>query len=606
MTRLYVSATSLFFSIFLGTASASLQLTPIDPKEWDYQKAAHLIERAGFGATPAQIKRIAQLTPKEAVRSIVYFEGLQNLELPPFEHSGVFEPGLDPFPPSRPATTNLATQTGEALGIKVKTSGNRPLQPVVNKFFYWLRASRLETDRVAYWWAQRMLVSNRPLQEKMALFWHGHFATNEDKVRDYRKMLKQLQLFQSQGLSDFRTLLLSVAQDPAMLVFLDAGVNVKGSPNENFAREVMELFSMGVGNYSEQDIREAARAFTGWNYQGLDFVINPEQHDDDEKEFLGEKGNFDGIDIIDKIIDQPVTAEFIASKLYKFFVSEELTVEGKKQLGHLLRDNNYRFQPFLETLFASKEFYEPKNTGTRVKSPVELVISTYRKLGLEDLPGAPDFNLLTEALGQRLMHPPTVAGWSYGRSWITPSLLIERGNFALDLVFPDIGFIPKDRYPIYGSGSEILAVHRRLRAGENMASATRPADMESYSEMDESMMTAASSLVNREEAFNTRYGSYRGWQMAIERVKPIERDIARLDLTSMVMSNELATPLDVVNYFSDRFLTVNLDDTTKILLAKAFETELGTSDVLASRSVLEEPLRILLHLVLSRPEYQLG
>ena len=272
----------------------------------------------------------------------------------------------------------------------------------------------------------------------------------------------------------------------------------------------------------------------------------------------------------------------------------------------MLRENNYRFQPFLETLFYSKEFYDPKNIGTRVKSPVELVISTYRKLGLNDLPGAPDFNLLTEALGQRLMHPPTVAGWSYGRSWITPSLLIERGNFALDLVFPDIGFIPKDRYPIYGSGSEILAVHRRLRSGENMASATRPADMESYTEMDESMMTAASSLINREEAFNTRYGSYRGWQMAIERVKPIERDIARLDLTSMVMSNELSTPLDVVNYFSDRFLTVNLDEKTKNLLADAFEIELGTSDILASRSVLEEPLRILLHLVLSRPEYQLG
>ena len=164
----------------------------------------------------------------------MYFEGVPaDAVMPPFNHSGVFDPGLDPFPPSRPATTEAAKADGEALGIQVKPAGNRPVQPVVNKFFYWLRASSLESNRIAYWWTNRMLTTERALQEKIALFWHGHFATNEDKVRDYRKMLKQVELFQAQGLGNFHSLLLAVARDAAMLAFLDAGINVKGSPKWN-------------------------------------------------------------------------------------------------------------------------------------------------------------------------------------------------------------------------------------------------------------------------------------------------------------------------------------------------------------------------------------
>src|SRR5262245_12393319 len=159
-------------------------LTPIRRAEWNHDSAAHLLERAGFGGTPEEISVLAALTPNEAVRRLVYFQSIDNSHLAPFDHSGVHDPGLEPFPPSRPAVTKLAKDTGEALGIKVKPGGNRPLQPVVDKFFYWLRASSLETQRVAYWWANRMVASRRPLEEKMALFWHGHFAINETKVRD--------------------------------------------------------------------------------------------------------------------------------------------------------------------------------------------------------------------------------------------------------------------------------------------------------------------------------------------------------------------------------------------------------------------------------------
>src|SRR5690349_24497339 len=162
-----------------------------------------------------------------------------------------------------------------------------------------------------------MLASQRPLEEKMTHFWHGHFAANEAKVRDYRKLLGQLELFQKQGTGKFRDLTVAVAQGPAMLSFLDAGVNVKGASNENFAREIMELFTMGVGNYSEQDIREAARAFTGWNFVDLKFVVNRDQHDDGEKSVLGRRGHLDGVDVIDVILSQPVTAEFLAGKIYR-------------------------------------------------------------------------------------------------------------------------------------------------------------------------------------------------------------------------------------------------------------------------------------------------
>lgn len=576
--------------------------SPLPASEWNRDKAAHLLERAGFGGTPEEIDRLAALSPRQAVRRLVYFEGAPRTALPAFDASGVFMPGLEDFPPSRPAATDLARKNGAAMGVKVKPEGNRRLQPVTNQFFYWLRASRLETHRLNYWWAQRMLASPRPFEEKMALFWHGHFATTEEKVRDYRKMQRQLQLFQQQGRGNFRRLLVSVAQDPAMLAFLDAGVNVKGAPNENFAREIMELFSMGVGNYSEQDIREAARAFTGWRYDDLSFRVDRQLHDDGEKTVLGRRGRFDGTDVIDLILAQPVTAEYVAAKLYAFFVRADPEPALRKQLGDMLRSGNYEIAPFMESLLLSRDFYAEPAVATHIKSPVELVVSTYRKLGLHELPGAPDFNETTAALGQRLLYPPTVAGWAGGRSWITPGLLLQRGNFAFDLMFPDIGFIPQDRYPSLATGTEIRAVHERIRAGQDITSATRPVGK------DEAPGNLAMANLNtdRDEDFNTRYASYRGWQMAIERVKPIPRTLARIDLTGMLLKAGCRTPQDAVLHLERRFLSVRLGDADRQALAAFLERELGTTDLPAAASYAEEPLRLTLHLLLSRPEYQLG
>lgn len=578
--------------------NAELNLAPLNEDIWSRDHASHLASRAGFGATQADLDALERLSPRLAV--LRYIRGLDTQKLPPFDHSGIFDEGLDPFPPSRPATTALAEQQGHALGVEVKTGGNRPMQPVVNKFFYWLRASRLETDRVAYWWANRMLITTHPLQEKMALFWHGHFATNEDKVRDYRKMHQQLVLFQSMGLGSFRDLIVAVAQDPAMLMFLDAGVNTKDSPNENFAREIMELFTMGVGHYEERDVQEAARAFTGWNYAGLDFQLNESLHDNGVKTFLGEQGNFTGEQIINIILAQPVTADYIASKLYRYFVNEMLDPSDEAALGSVLRDLDYDIGAYLQTLFMSEDFYAPANVGTRIKSPVELMVSTYRHLGTSDIPGVPDFNVVSGALGQRLLHPPTVAGWSQGRSWITPSLMFERSNFTLDVLFPDIGFIPPDRYPAYTG--EVVNVQNRLRQGMSVSAATKPTGVSG----GEAEMAASNLLADRDEDFNTRLGSMRGWQMALERVKPQSRHTARLDLAAKVLQAECATPMQVVRFFADEFFRVRLTESTELELANFLTGELGSEDIALSTSYLEEPLRKLLHQMLSLPEYQLG
>lgn len=201
-----------------GPASWQNDLTPIAAGDWNYDLAGHLLNRAGFGGTPEEIQALAKVTPSQAIARLLLFEGTDIGKLRPFDESGIHDPGLEPFPPSRPALTDLAKEKGEALGITVKPGGNRPLQPIVDEFFYWLRASEVETNRVAYWWANRMMTSPQPLRERTVLFRHGHFASNEAKVRDYCKLLGEPAIFQNQGLGNFRDLTVAVAQSPVMNV----------------------------------------------------------------------------------------------------------------------------------------------------------------------------------------------------------------------------------------------------------------------------------------------------------------------------------------------------------------------------------------------------
>ena len=566
-------------------------LTPIGTTDWDYDKAAHLLERAGFGGTPAEVERLAAMTPEAAVRWLVEY-ARQPDELDPFNASPIWDPGMDPFPKSRAEAVRIARERGVSMGVAVLPEGqSRRLQPVVNKFFYGLRANAVETQRLATWWGERMLRTTRPLEEKLTLFWHGHFATGNTKVRDARMMLRQHEMLRANANGSFRDLLMGILRDPAMLLYLDNGENVKDHPNENFGRELLELFSLGVGNYTERDIREGARAFTGWTNDVLEFEFDAAQHDFGEKTFLGRTGPFDGDDIIDIILEQPAAAEFIAAKLYRYLVREEIDDGVRAELAAVFRDAEYELQPLLTRIFLSRDFYSPASYATQIKSPVQLVVSTYRKLGLTELPTVPDFNRLTAGLGQTLFNPPNVAGWAGGRTWITPATLLERGNLFRDVLYPDTdGFWAPDR-AIPGIYQE---VEERLAQGMNITAATQQGDAES------------SQLADRDEDYNTRYGGYMGYVTAFERLHPIPRRAADLDLARMIEEAGVSAVVDVVDHLIKRFLRVELSGADRAVLIDFLGNELAADEVGRASPQTETALRALLYLILSTPEYQLA
>ena len=574
-----------------GPASWRNDLAPLGAEDWDYQKAAHLLERAGFGGTPAEVEHLARMTPAAAVEWVVDYRRRPDT-LAPFDASPIWDTGMDPFPKSRAEAVRIARERGAAMGVQVLPEGeSRRLQPVVNKFFYGLRSNAIETQRLATWWGERMLTTTRPLEEKLTLFWHGHFATGNTKVRDTRMMLRQNEMLRANANGNFEELLMGILRDPAMLVYLDNGENVKDHPNENFGRELLELFSLGVGNYTEQDIREGARAFTGWTNDVLDFKFDAEQHDFGEKTFLGRTGPFDGGEIIRIILEQPAAAEFISAKLYRFFVREELDEAVREELAATLRDAGYRLQPLLSRIFLSRDFYSPASYATQVKSPVHLVVSTYRKLGLTELPTIPDFNRLVAGLGQTLFNPPNVAGWAGGRTWITPATLLQRGNLFRDVLYPDTdGFWAPDRVVpgIYRQ------VEQRLAQGMNITAATQEGDAES------------SQLVDRDEDYNTRYGGYMGYVMAFERLHAIPRRVAELDLVRLVSEAGAADVDGVVDHLILRFLRVEPSGADRAVLVDFLRDELGGDHVGPATPQTEAALRGLLYLILSMPEYQLA
>jgi uncharacterized protein (DUF1800 family) len=287
-------------------------------------------------------------------------------------------------------------------------------------------------DGVRSWWIFRMAQSHRPLEEKMTLFWHNHFATANYKVRNPRWMAGQIATFRQNALGSFRTMLQCMARDPAMLVWLDGDQNKLGAPNENFAREVMELFTMGVGSgYTEKDVQEAARCFTGWVYDAStrSFAFNPFLHDDGWKTVLGQSGNFHGDDVIDIIAHQPATAKFLATKLWKFFVSDEPPPSEIARIAKAYFASGFSVRAMLETVFTSPAFYDERARYARVKSPAEFVVGVIRTLDvpLLAIKKLPD---VIESMGQDLLNPPNVAGWPGGRNWINTRTLLARVNFS--------------------------------------------------------------------------------------------------------------------------------------------------------------------------------
>jgi uncharacterized protein (DUF1800 family) len=297
-----------------------------------------------------------------------------------------------------------------------------------------------------------LLSTRRPLQERMVLFWHNHFATSASKVNRAELMLAQNETFRRLALGSFREMLLAVSRDPAMLLWLDNYLNRKGKPNENYARELLELFTLGIGNYTEQDVKEAARAFTGWTLRprvGFQFV--PALHDDGEKQFLGQRGNLNGTDIIDILVRHPKTAELLCAKLFRFFAYEQPEPAVLRALVRTYFDSGYQVGAVVRQILLSEAFISPKAVRTMVKSPVDYVIGTLRCVGIGQqvtlalqaqtvtpavlalLRGA---DIAMQRMGMSLFYPPSVKGWDWGKAWITSATMTERLRFAENLANP--------------------------------------------------------------------------------------------------------------------------------------------------------------------------
>jgi len=269
----------------------------------------------------------------------------------------------------------------------------------------------------------QMTKSEDQLREKMAFFWHGHFATRVNNPKFNRQLLN---VIRKNALGNFKELLFEVSKSPAMLQFLNNQQNKKDHPNENFAREVMELFTMGRGNYTETDIKELARAFTGWGYNKEgEFIDRPKQHDTGTKTFLGKTGNFNGDDVLNIILEQKATARFITTKIYKFFVNENPDQKNINKLSEEFYASHYDIKKLMESIFLSSWFYDKKNIGNKIKSPTELIAGMIRILPME-IKNPENITVYQKLLGQMLLFPPNVAGWPSGKSWIDSSTLMLR------------------------------------------------------------------------------------------------------------------------------------------------------------------------------------
>jgi len=410
----------------------SPSLKPLPRAAFGAAQARHLLWRAGFGATEAQIATIAEWGPERSVDHLLGFAEI------PYEDDAAAAFDKDIMHPPTEEDRRLYAQARRSQNEDVLAQARAERQRRE-------QADRKQVVDLQRWWLRRMIETPRPLEEKLTLFWHGHFATNYRVIEDSWHVYQQNRLFRRNASGSFATLLAGIIRDPAMIAYLDNNDSRKGMPNENLARELMELFSLGVGNYREGDIKEGARALTGYTFKDDDFEFNRRNHDAGGKTILGRKGNLDGEGFVAAILARRACAAFITRKLYAYFVADiPMDERGRepadpaqkavlKRLASTLYLGRYEIRPVLRALFLSEHFYEPRVMGEQIKSPVQLVVGAVRSLGTP----VRDLSILNDALdlmGQRLFHPPSVKGWDGGRSWINTSTLFVRQNIAAFLL----------------------------------------------------------------------------------------------------------------------------------------------------------------------------
>lgn len=354
--------------------------------EWNRRLAAHLYRRAGFATSSSQLDAALSQTPSAVVQALVH----QRTETEDYQQ----------------AVRSLAASILATADVK-----NLPA-----------------------WWAYRLLTTSDPLREKTTLFWHGHFATSGEKVTDAALMYQQNENLRSHALGNFQQMVHEISRDPAMLIYLDSATNRKAHPNENFARELMELFCLGEGHYTEEDIRELSRCFTGWEIRNNKFRFNRYQHDPGEKKFLGKQGGFTGEQGVTIVLEEPAMAYFIVGKLIRFYVMDEPqpAPELIRPLAEQFLKNGSEIGPVIESILNSNLFYSEHAISRKLRSPVEFAVGFLRALD-----GSTDLYALTKGLkelGQTPFFPPNVKGWDGGRTWINSSTLLARANLIRTLL----------------------------------------------------------------------------------------------------------------------------------------------------------------------------
>lgn len=437
-------------------------MKPYTPERYFYRDAAHLLRRAGFGASPQEVEEYRKLGPQEAAEKLLSFSDGDGTEPNPFDWRAAYN----------------GTNAGSGF------------------------------PTLAALWFHRMIVSSEPLKEKLALFWHGHFATGRDKVDNTFMMAAQYEMFRAKGLGTFPDLVLEVSRDPAMLRYLDNDKNLKGHPNENYARELMELFTIGVhAGYTEKDVQESARAFTGWTRTAIaqgspeqKFVFAARNHDEGVKTVLGQTGNWDGHDIVRIVTDHPACARFMTAKLWRFFVSEKLPDATHDELAAFWTQSKGDVREVLKWIFSSEEFYAPENRFALAKSPVEYVVGAIRATGAKLQPEhVMALNGLTTNMTQTLFYPPNVKGWDGGDDWLADFTVLNRLNFVAGLLSGNLPAqkksqdqqIPKVTFdlPLGRDGHQTLDLIGRALNGETP-----------IGEMRASMQALASGAVNADMA----------------------------------------------------------------------------------------------------------
>lgn len=526
---------------------------------WDEVRARHLLNRAGFGVPVSAVRRLAAMPPDRAVAAFVDYETTPDT-LPP--------------PDDLPETPDFRTlrRTMEGMSEQERQA---------------LRRKRMGEDRAAIqglqrWWLERMCRSQRPLEEKMTLFWHGHFVTSAEKVRDPRQNLEMNRVLRAHATGGFRSLLGAVARCPAMLRYLDNMQSTRARPNENWARELLELFTLGIGNYTEEDIRAAARAFTGWTVRDGAFHFNERQHDPGTKTFLGRTGPLGGDDVMDRILEQPACARHLCGRLWRFFAHDEPEPEIVEGLAATLREGGHQMKPVLRRLFSSRAFFSDRVMFSQIKSPAQLTVNLHVLLDVPLPEQPPVAQLAMRAMGQDLLYPPNVKGWDGGRAWINTDTLLVRANYAGHLVSgtaPSLG----------GRGAGRPAAAMTMRPDEDPpAMRDAPAGQDAMASDIPGRTLAAALRQRREEARADR---------AMRR--------APFDARAFFARCEGMTPAEVADYVTAYFIGRPLEPAARDSIAAALAPGRDPALPLAVASLAEEDLRGAMQLLLGMAEFQL-